>query len=263
MLQTEREFDALQQCRAAVGLVLARHDWQLLDHDTFVQRTFEYVAAGGTADAQRAATHIYCQALHAACSGAEGSERQNQGYGELFRYLYDSARRRYPGDCAEIAQLALERVFLAFDRCHEPGTFLAFAFQHLRDAARTLQRQEQQRPQSLEAPIGNGKEPLSAYVADRRQPELSATLIATELRERFNQVVAEFLQAHPRAAQQIAALRLKYIDGLDDTLISQRLGVPINSVYVLRSRAMKRLQNDQHWRALAVELGILPDDSYI
>ena len=261
MLQTERDFDVLkQQCRAAVGLVLARHGWQLLDYDTFVQRTLEYVSVDGVIDSQRGVIHIYCQALYAACSGAEGNERQNQGYTELFRYLYDSARRRYPQDCTEIAQLALERVFLAFDRCHEPGTFLAFAFQHLRDAARTVQRQEQQRPQSLEAPIGNGKEPLSAYVPDQRQSELGATAISEELYDRFKQVVATFLQAHPRSARQIAALQLKYMDGLEDTAISQQLGVPINSVYVLRSRAIKRLQNDPEWRALAVELGILPDD---
>jgi RNA polymerase sigma factor (sigma-70 family) len=217
------------------------------------------VLASNAVDPQRAATHIYCQALYAACSGAEGAERQNQGYAELFRYLYDSARRRYPLDAAEIAQLAIERIFLAFERCHEPGTFLAFAFQQLRDAARTMQREYQQRAESLEAPSGNAKEPLSAYLSDQRQPEPGIMVIAGELRHQFRQLVATFLREHPRAAQQIAALQLKYIDGLDDLTIGRRLGVPINSVYVLRSRAIKRLQGDQRWRALAVELGILPD----
>ncbi|HEX6288318.1 MAG TPA: RNA polymerase sigma factor [Herpetosiphonaceae bacterium] len=261
MLQTERDLDVLeQQCRAAVGMLRARYGWQLLDEAEFVRRTVAFVAADGTSDPRRAATHIYCKALYAACSGAEGAERQNQGYTELFHYLYDSARR-YTNDCAEVAQLAIERVFLAFPRCHEPGTFLAFAYQQLRDAARSIQRQEQQRPQSLEAPVGNGYEPLGAYLPDQRQPELSAALIVEELRDRFRQVVGTFLQAHPRASQQIAALQLKYLDGLDDQTISQHLGVPVNSVYVLRSRAIKRLQADHGWRALAVELGILPDDS--
>jgi DNA-directed RNA polymerase specialized sigma24 family protein len=84
-------------------------------------------------------------------------------------------------------------------------------------------------------------------------------VIADELRQRFKALVAAFLQAHPRAEQQIAALQLKYIEGLDDTTISQRLGVSVSSVYVLRSRAIKRLQADRHWRALAAELGIVPD----
>lgn len=79
------------------------------------------------------------------------------------------------------------------------------------------------------------------------------------LRQRFKEIIKEFLRAHPRAAQQIAALQLKYIDGLDDTAISHRLGVSVNSVYVLRSRAIKRLQSDPYWQALAIELGIASD----
>ena len=260
MLQTERYVDLLeQQCHAAARRLLARHGWQLLDAATLAQRALDELLAGSAGDPQRAATHIYCQALYAACSGAEEAERQNQGYAELFRYLYHSARRRYPQEAAEIAQLAIERVFLAFERCHKPGTFLAFAFQQLRDAARSMQREHQQRAESLEAPSGKDKEPLSAYLSDQRQPEPALMVIAGELRHQFKQLVMAFLREHPRAAQQIAALQLKYIEGLDDPTIGQRLGVPLNSVYVLRSRAIKRLQGDQRWRALAAELGILPD----
>lgn len=258
MLQTERDLDLLaEQCRDAVHGLLARYDWRLLDRETFVQRALGLVASDIVADAQRAAIHSYCHALYAACSGAEGAERQNLAYTELFRYLYDSARRRYPEYAVEVAQLAIERVFLSFERCHEPGTFLAFAFQQLRDAARSIQRQEQRRPQSLDAPRSNGQESLGTYVADERLPEL--TVIAEELRQRFKEIIKEFLRVHPRAAQQIAALQLKYIDGLDDTAISHRLGVSVNSVYVLRSRAIKRLQSDPYWQALAIELGIASD----
>jgi RNA polymerase sigma factor (sigma-70 family) len=259
MVQTERDVDLLAaQCRAAVATLQARHGWQLLDQASFAQRALELLANGSAADAQRAALHVYCHALYAACSGIEGAERQNLAYGELFRYLYDIARRRYPQLAAEAAQQGIERVFLAFDRCHEPGTFLAFAFQQLRDAARAIQRQEQRQPHSLDAPSGEA-EPLGYYVADQQHPELSLMVIADELRQRFKALVAAFLQAHPRAEQQIAALQLKYIEGLDDTTISQRLGVSVSSVYVLRSRAIKRLQADRHWRALAAELGIVPD----
>lgn len=260
MLQTERDLDLLaEQCREAVRGLLARYGWRLLDQETFVQRALELVAGDVVIDAQRAAIHSYCHALHLACSGAEGAERQNLAYSEVFRYLYDSARRRYPDYASEAAQLAIERVFLMFERCREPGTFLAFAFQQLRDAARSIQRQEQRQPQSLDAPRGNGQEALGTYVADERQPELSVSVIAEELRQRFKEIISGFLRAHPRAAQQIAALQLKYIDGLDDVAIGQRLGVSVSSVYVLRSRAIKRLQDDRQWQALATELGILPD----
>lgn len=260
MLQTERDLDLLaEQCREAVQGLLSRYGWRLLDPETFAYRTLGLVADDTVADAQRAAIHTYCHALYTACSGAEGAERQNLAYAELFRYLYDSARRRYPDHAAEAAQLAIERVFLSFERCHEPGTFLAFAFQQLRDAARAIQRQEQRCPQSLDAPRSDGQEALGTYVADERQPELSVSVIAEELRQRFKEIIKEFLRVHPRAAQQIAALQLKYIDGLDDTAISHRLGVSVNSVYVLRSRAIKRLQSDPYWQALAIELGIVSD----
>lgn len=260
MLQTERDLDLLEeQCRSAIHSLLARHEWQLLDQETFVQRALRLLADDSAADAPRAATHIYCHALYTACSGAEGPERQNLAYTELFRYLYESARRRSHDQAAEIAQLAIERIFVSFDRCYQPGTFLAFAFQHLRDAARSLQRQEQRQPQSLDAPTSSGQESLGAQIADQHQPELSVKLIADELRQRFQDTLARFLRTHPRAAQQIAALQLKYIDGLDDDIIGQRLGVSVNNVYVLRSRAIKRLQSDQLWQALAIELGILPD----
>ncbi|MBV9788721.1 MAG: sigma-70 family RNA polymerase sigma factor [Chloroflexi bacterium] len=262
MLQTERDLDLLaEQCREAVQGLLARYGWRLLDPETFAQRTLGLVADDTVADAQRAAIHTYCHALYAACSGAEGAERQNLAYTELFRYLYDNARRRYPDHAAEAAQVAIERVFLAFERCHEPGTLLAFAFQQLRDAARAIQRQAQRSPQSLDAPGSNGQEALGTYVADERQPELSMSVIAEELRLRFKEIISGFLRAHPRAAQQIAALQLKYLDGLDDATIGQQLGVSVSNVYVLRSRAIKRLQSDRQWRTLAVELGILADTS--
>src|SRR5262245_31105881 len=81
-------------CAQAVDGLLARHDWQLLDRAEFVRRAHEHLRGGAASDAQRAATHAYSLALHSACSGAEGRERQNNAYGELFRYLYDIALQR-------------------------------------------------------------------------------------------------------------------------------------------------------------------------
>ena len=57
-------------CGEAVDLLRARHGWQLLDRPEFVRRPL----------------------AHLETDGAEGPERQNLGYTELFRYLYDSAR---------------------------------------------------------------------------------------------------------------------------------------------------------------------------
>ncbi len=89
---------------------------------------------------------------HMACSGNEGYERQNRAYDELFRYLHDSARYRYPDMGEEVSQRALTNIFTAFERCRQPGAFLAFALQHLLDAARAPRREQQ--PRSLSAPAG-------------------------------------------------------------------------------------------------------------
>jgi hypothetical protein len=157
MIQVESERPRLEQdCRNAIAHLIARHDWQLLDRDEFVRRTLAELHTDVTADPQRAAIYTYSKALHLACSGAEGPERQRRAYTELFRYLYDSARRRYPDVCHDATRRALERVFTSFERCRQPGAFLAFALQHLMDAARL--EQAGQRPRSLPASTDGAKD---------------------------------------------------------------------------------------------------------
>jgi hypothetical protein len=153
-----------QQCSRTVDLLLARHNWQLLEREEFVRRTLAQVGAGMVVDPHCAATHTYGLVLYTACSGLEGVELQKRGYQELFRYLYDCARWRYPEVCDHATQCALEATFTTFARCREPGAFLAFALQHLMDAARGVRRQEEQCPErntkqtvpKLEAQATNG-----------------------------------------------------------------------------------------------------------
>ena len=52
-------------------------------------------------------------------------------------------------------------------------------------------------------------------------------------------------------------LWLKYVEGLNDVEISRRLGKPIKNIYVLRSRAINKLEKESSCQALAMELGIL------
>lgn len=193
----------------------------------------------------------YSKELHRACSGTNGAGAQNIGYSELFRYLYGVARWRYRDASDDVAQGAVVRVFDAFTQCREPGAFLAFGLQHLLSAARTARRQRERGPASLE-PEGE------VDAADRGSGDPAAAAITRELRDRFERLVEEFQRRHPRARRQLTALRLKYIDELDDAAICQRLGVPARTLYVLRSRAASKLRAEPEWRALAVEFGILP-----
>jgi RNA polymerase sigma factor (sigma-70 family) len=247
-----------RQCAAASDALLARYSWRLLDREEFVRRAAGYLRAGTVPDAQRAAMHAYCWALHAACAGAEGSERRELAYAELFRYLYDSARRRYPLIAAEVAQDAIERVYLAFDRCRQPGAFLAFALQQLMDAARATDRVRARQATSLSTPVGaDGGETLGDLLPDTRQPEPTAVVLAEERRARLDGLYAAFLRRHPRAADQLAALWLKHVEGLDDETIARLLGKSVSNVHVLRSRALATLRTEPEWHAFAQEYGII------
>src|SRR5690349_2723909 len=107
MSQFESALPALERmCAQAVDALITRHKWDLLDRAEFARRALEQLRDGAASDARRAATHAYSRALYAACSGAEGFERQNHAYAELFRYLYDSALHRYPNMHEEAAQRA-------------------------------------------------------------------------------------------------------------------------------------------------------------
>lgn len=248
------------RCREAVQLLLARHGWRLLEPEELARRAFEHLREGIAADPRRAAIYAYSQALYVACSGAEGGQRQNLAYTELFRYLYDGARRRYPDVCEDATQQALESTFASFARCRQPGTFLAFAFQRLMDAARTVRRQEDRRSGWIGGPLGDEHGSLVELLPDPEQMDPAEQVLAGERRLRFEQCSGEFLAKHPRAHQQLAALRLKYIEGLDDAEISRRLGKPISSVYVLRARAVEKLRVEPSWRSLAAEFGIVTED---
>jgi RNA polymerase sigma factor (sigma-70 family) len=260
MSQLESAHAAMERmCAEAADGLLARHRWRLLDRAELARRALEHLRSGVARDAQRAATHAYSLALHAACSGAEGLERQNRAYAELFGYLYDIALQRCPGVHEEAAQRALAHIYTSFERCRQPGAFLAFGIQQLLDTARSLRR-EQPPARSLAETDSAGGVELGELLTDERQTDPSDVVIAGELRVRFAQLAAEFLRMHPRAARQFDALRLKFIDGLDDQTIADQLGNSVRNIYVLRARAIEKLRAEPAWRALAIEFGILPDD---
>ncbi|MGH2347243.1 MAG: hypothetical protein ACRDG4_18605, partial [Chloroflexota bacterium] len=155
-----------QRCSEAVERLLARFGWRLLTPSAFALRTYAYLRAGIASDPHRAATYTYSQALHVACSGAEGAARQNLAYSELFRYLSYRAARQYPDIRDDAVQSALTRTFAGFARCRRPETFFAFALQQLTDAARPPRRQGAGQVRSLDAPIGEGAATLADLLPD-------------------------------------------------------------------------------------------------
>jgi RNA polymerase sigma factor (sigma-70 family) len=262
MMTEQRQKDAWleREAREAAERLLARHEWRLLDGDTLARQAVEHVRAGIAADAGRAAMYAYSHALYHACSGGEGPQRRNLGFTELHRYLYDLAYWRYRDIADDATQEGIERVFRAFDRCRHPGTFLAFAFQHLRDAVKAIRRQDARAPYSLDGSAsGEDEDRPQRAVTDTTQRDLLAQVEEREQGTRLEALVSEFRRKHPRAEQQLAAFLLKHVEALDDETIAERLGKTVPAVHVLRSRAIQKLRQEPGWRALAAELGVLPE----
>ncbi|MEO7908699.1 MAG: hypothetical protein ABIV47_03510 [Roseiflexaceae bacterium] len=252
-----------RQCQIVVERIVKAYGWQLLDPSELVGRTLEQLRAGTTNRLESAVIGVYCLAMHAACSGAEGSARQNQACSELARYLYSLSLTRFAGlspDVHEdVIQSALERIFKSFERCREPMAFLAFAGLHLLDAVRPARRHAFRPLESLEQAIGATDDTLGELLPDS-QPEPVERVLVTERRAAINRLLEEITADHPRASQQIAILHMTWLEELDDLAISKRLDVSLSSVYVARSRIIKTIQSEPKWQARARELGLLFDE---
>jgi DNA-directed RNA polymerase specialized sigma24 family protein len=245
-------------CEACVDSYMQRYGWELVTREALLSAVErEYIARPerGAGAARAALLWSYSAILYRACSGAEGGRRQEQGYSELYRFLARAAARRYTRVAAEATQHAVERVYLSFERCRQPETFLAFVLQKLRDAARAELRLVAQSAEQLPVDAADTAEvSQSARRGDLADP--ADSFVHTDLRQRMARAAAGFVEQHPRAAQQFAALWLKYIDGLDDKTIALRLGRTPAAVQVLRSRALRRLRAEPGWQLLASELGM-------
>jgi len=238
---------------ASVDTYVRRYDWQLIDRDEFVRLVLDQASRNVTTNSIHAPILcVYSRALYRSCSGAEGRQRQEQAYHELTGFLDQMAARRYAAVRADAVQGALERIYRSFAHCRQPETFLAFALQKLRDAAqaefRSLAHAEM--PVSLDMDAADSGRQLA-------DPDSGPADVAlqNDMRRRLGVCFEHFLQKHPRAAQQLAVLWLRYIDGLDNRTIAKQLDKTTSAIQVLRSRGMAHLRGDPDLRALAVELG--------
>jgi DNA-directed RNA polymerase specialized sigma24 family protein len=244
-----------RRCRQVVDRMAGEYGWALTERGELARRALELINGDRI---EPAVLSAYCLALYAACSGGEGVSRQNQGYSELARYLYNISAMRHadlrPELREEAVQSALERIFTAFGRCREPAALLAFAAQHLLDAARMIRRHEYRPVDSIEQVA------REAGHAGEGPPDPLDQVIAADQRATIERLLGEYAAAHPRAAQQVAILRMQWIERLDDTAISQRLGISLNSIYTARSRITKIMQSEPRWQARARELGLFADE---
>src|SRR5690606_3419447 len=115
-----------QRCREAAKMYLASYNWQLLPVERVAAELGARVAASemeaGTVDGEQLrkwVINIYClHALHPACLGQQGAERQQRAFAELAAFLYPIAYRRWGPQVAEEAtQDALVAIFEKVHLC--------------------------------------------------------------------------------------------------------------------------------------------------
>jgi DNA-directed RNA polymerase specialized sigma24 family protein len=141
----------------------------------------------------------------------------------------------------------LLRIWQNMAKYRKPGAFLAIVVYEMRNVVRPLWL----RPMVLLS-LDDYTNEASGQTVD----DLLAATYTQELREQVKACFDEMLRRHPRAKQQLEAVWLKYIAGLDDETISILLQKPIANVQVLRTRGMNHLRDSSDWQELATELGL-------
>ncbi len=248
---TEHQSDDLnQRYRDVVDRLMARYGWTLLDREEFARRVEACVTSGEVVELAPAAFHVYCQSLHAACAGAEGHDVQATGFTELHRYLYAISYREIvdlpAAERDDIVQETLLRIWQHMSGYRRPSAFLAIAAYELRNVIRPWWSRSEL-PVSLDA--------CAEQPSETSDDDVLATVLADELREQVKVDFDEAYCRHPRAKQQLEAVWLKFIAGLDDETIGTLLRKPVTNVHVLRSRGLKLLRDTPRWQKLAADVG--------
>jgi len=226
------EVIAHQVCLGVVQDLMARYGWRLLSADALVERVLNAASsAASPAELERLAKHHYTLVLYEACRQEEQLDRQEQGYYELFRFLFRVAHNRWPDLAEDVTQRALVLIYEQIDRCRSPGAFLAFALNKLRHAFQQEQRARDHSPPP---------EPL----AEDGVPSPSVSL---DHQERA-QVLIVALHRLPDERQR-EVIVLKFFGGLSDEAMGYRLGITAGYVRVLRHRGIARLREDETLKA--------------
>jgi DNA-directed RNA polymerase specialized sigma24 family protein len=233
-----------QRCGAIAERLAAAYRWQLLttaDLTELVLAEFHYdIAAHSTPEIEGTTSAVYIEAMYIACSGAEGAERQEQGYSELFASLSGIARKKYPDVADEAAQMALVATFEGFKDCRNPRAFLLFAQQRLWTSVRQLRRHESSAA-SLDRTLGDGSTTVGSLIADPGA-DPQALLLKREQAEATAHAFTHARAARPRAVEQFRAFELRHRYGLSDDEIAAHMGKTKSQVQVLVSRAATKLR---------------------
>ena len=220
-------------CRSVVVALMARGAWKSVGEDELVERVWRDAGPNASPGAfDRLVKYHYSAVLYAACCQQQDVRKREAAFEDLHRLLYRAAYSRWPELAEDAAQRALILVYEQLDRCREPGTFLAFALNKLRHGF-------QQERRSLKR--GDvSPDDLDSVLADDEAANLEQNLLSQESTTALLQALERLVDPRQRSV-----VLWKYLGGLSDEDIAQRLGIMSGYVRVLRHRGMESLRADE------------------
>src|SRR5215207_2036720 len=170
--------DFSKHCRRIVHQVLERHQWTLVPYEALVQEVQSCIEMGTVAEPWAATINIYCQYLYIACTGGEGADRQERGFIELNRYLYELSFREVQDMPVDLRQEAVNetlfRIWQKLDHYRKPSAFLSNATFELLNVIRPWWSR-----QRVAAPL----ETIADQLISASEGDMAARMIDQELQE--------------------------------------------------------------------------------
>jgi RNA polymerase sigma factor (sigma-70 family) len=246
-------------CSTVVRELMADHDWRLLPEEVFVSAVLNRLPAQQMIESEplrKWCINTYCQhALHPACLGTHGPQKRKRAFEELATYLYRLAYSTWPQVAEDATQEALIMIYDKVEHCHNPGAFLAFAIQQLRDAARKYTRVEAS-ADSLDVLLEQdiyADMPADAGLGTVGEG-VEETALYADLRREVAARIKEVQQQNPKARRQLDAVGLRYFRELSNAEIAAALETTPENVAVLINRGLNKLREDERLWELAEEI---------
>ena len=262
------------RCRSAAQRLLNRYDWSLLDADALARRAAGLPRPGGQQAADHACLQAYAAELHRVIAGHDETPPSSSGCGleqaftELWRYLLPIAQRKTENDRSqEFAQRTLVIVWEKRGQCRYPTSFLGWATLILNneirqdyrkrtrpvtgagDADTTAPRREA-RVELLDD-LGRGGEEREWHTV---LPADIAPADAALVHEQAHQRLLDTLSRVLSSEQQTAVIVALFLQERNPVEVADELGCTVHNVYVLKSRALKRLRGNSEVMAALVDL---------
>lgn len=256
---SDLERDHRAECAAVVRNLLRGYDWRLCTEAQLVEDLLNQpgVHQASTELLRHLAIKRYSAlALHPACLGSMEPAARQRGFEELWTHLHRVAgQARLPITPDDVQEAVLELFHKAGD-CRKPDQFLNFALQKLRDIARRPYRraiQEQSLDEVLEQDP-HGELAAEANLAGSTPDNTEETVVLAALRRQLHERFQTLRQTQPRAARQLEAAWLRYMQRLTIEECAEKLETSVANASVLVTRGLRHFRQDEEFMRLVQEI---------